>query len=141
MMKKRTILATAAFLAGTAGMVASTLPASAATVVGNVVVADNGQGCWTGGALLSDGTETGSGNCSFDNGKIILHVGDKTWSGNATTGVTLCRVTTVVKIPADVLLPTGVIGFGCFGPLPVGQTPSRVDSGDGSSILVKITLR
>src|SRR5712692_9426454 len=122
MMKKRTILATAAFLAGTAGMVASTLPASAASVVGNFVVADNGPGCWSGGALLSDGTGTGAGNCSFKTpaGQEILHFAGKTWTGNATVGVTLCATVTAIKDPLG--LAPGPL---CIGPLPVNVGPVK----------------
>jgi len=119
------------------------LPASAGSVAGNYVIADNGQGCWAGGALLSDHTGTGAGGCSFSGpaGQEVLRFTTRSWSGDAVSGVTLCVNAIAAKDPAG-LFPSGQFPFGCAGPIPVNVGPVKVvlNGGPGTT-LVKVSLR
>jgi hypothetical protein len=111
------------------------LPASAASAssvpVGNFAIADLGQGGWAGGPMYADGTLGGGGAFSFLNGQEILRIVSGTWSGNASSGVTLCADTTAIKDPL------GLAGSQlCLGPVPVNVGPQKIEG-----TLVKVSLR
>lgn len=136
-MKK--LIAGSAVAASAIACLGLALPASASgsPVAGNYVVADNGQGCWAGGALLADGSGTGAGGCSFSGpaGQEVLRFTTRSWTGDATAGVTLCVNAIATKDPAGIF-PTGQFAFGCLGPVPVNIGPVKING-----TLIKISLR
>ncbi len=141
-MKK--IITIAAISAATCLGLALPASASGSPVAGNYVIADNGQGCWAGGPLFADGTGGGGGGCSFSFAPgvhEVLRFTTRTWSGNATTGVTLCVNAIATHDPAGAF-PSGEFAFGCAGPIPVNQPPIKVilNGGPGTT-LVKVDLR
>jgi hypothetical protein len=113
--------------------------ANATSVVGSFVVADNGQGCWTGGGLLSDGTATSQGGaCSFFVAPGVheqLKFVSKTWTNNGDGTVTLCATVAPTHSGSD---PLGIApdGLGCVGPIPVNVGPVKFQG-----MLVKVDLK
>jgi hypothetical protein len=108
------------------------------SVVGSFVVADNGQGCWTGGGLLSDGTATSQGGaCSFFIAPGVheqLKFTSKTWTDNGDGTVTLCATVEPTHAGSD---PAGIApNLGCVGPVPVNVGPVKVDGE-----LIKVDLK
>lgn len=137
---RKTITTAIIAIAGITGLATPAL-ASGPSVAGSFTVADNGQGCWSGGALLSDGTATGAGACSFSTplGHENLVFTGKTWSGDATTGVTLCATVRPANAGSD---PLGIApDLGCIGPLPVNAGPVKITGPDGDTTLVRVSLR
>jgi hypothetical protein len=137
-MKKTAAIIALAAAAGVGASWAST-NANAASVVGSFVVTDNGQGCWTGGALLSDGTATSQGGaCSFFIAPGVheqLKFTSKTWTNNGDGTVTLCATVAPTRAGSD---PAGIApdGLGCVGPVPVNVGPTKIDG-----MLVKVDLK
>jgi hypothetical protein len=112
--------------------------ASSSPTVGSVAIADLGQGCWAGGALLANGTVTGDGSCAFSTplGPEALVFTSKTWSGDATSGITVCVTV------RDVHDPLGIgTDLGCVGPIPANVGPVKITGPDGGTTLVRATLR
>jgi hypothetical protein len=132
-----------ALAASVMGVTALADPAMAsqggASVVGSFVVADNGQGCWTGGGLLSDGTATSQGGaCSFFVAPGVheqLKFTSKTWVNNGDGTVTLCATVAPTHAGSD---PLGIApnGLGCVGPVPYNVGPIKFQG-----MLVKVDLK
>ena len=110
---------------------ATTASAAPSPVVGNFALADNGQGGWSGGPMYADHTLGGGGAFSFGNGQEILNITGGTWSGDASSGVTICVTVRAIKDPLG--LAPGPL---CIGPLPANVGPEKI-----GGTLVKITLR
>ena len=81
--------------------------------------------------MYADHTLGGGGAFSFANGHEILVITGGTWSGDATSGVTVCATVRPIKDPAG--LAPGPL---CLPPLPVNTGPVNIDG-----TLVKISLR
>ncbi len=129
-MKKIVISAVAA--GSLLGVILPVSAASAASVpVGNYAIADLGQGAWAGGPMYADHTLGGGGAFSFLNGQEILRITGGTWSGTASSGVTVCATVTPIKDPLG--LASQPL---CIGPLPVNSGPQKIEG-----TLVKISLR
>jgi hypothetical protein len=116
-------------LAAAAGIGVSAAQANAASVVGSFVVADNGQGCWTGGGLLSDGTATSQGGaCSFFIAPGVheqLKFTSKTWTNNGDGTVTLCATVEPTHSGSD---PAGIApNLGCTPPIPYNVGPVKIN--------------
>jgi hypothetical protein len=113
------------------------LPATAASagtspVVGNYAIADLGQGAWAGGPMYASGSLGGGGAFSFMNGQEILRITSGTWSGSASSGVTICAFVTPIKDPLGLAGQQPL----CLPPLPVNTGPVKIEG-----TLVKISLR
>jgi hypothetical protein len=137
--RKSAAVAISAAALAVAGFSGTALADSGASVVGSFVVAANGQGCWTGGGLLSDGTATSQGGaCTFFIAPGVLEqlkFTSKTWTNNGDGTVTLCATVEPTHAGSD---PAGIApnGLGCVGPVPVNVGPVKV-----GGMLVKVDLK
>lgn len=122
-------------IAAIIGMTSTARAATGAQVVGSYHVVDNGQGCWTGGGLLSDGTATdeSGGACSFFidlPGGVKLHeqlkFTSKTWTYDpGTNTATLCATVAPTHAGSD---PAGIApNLGCTPPIPVNVGPVEIN--------------
>lgn len=119
------------------GLIAA--PANAQTLSGSYIISDIGQGCHAVGTLQSNGVLTVVGGCavvpnSAPGGGIQVFTGG-TWSGNESSGVTLCFNFVTITGPQ---YPNPL----CAGPLPVNTGPEVIpDPGGGTGkTFIDITL-
>jgi hypothetical protein len=130
--------ALAASVMGLTALGGNAMASTGSSVVGSFVVADNGQGCWTGGGLLSDGTATSQGGaCSFFIAPGVheqLKFTSKTWTDNGDGTVTLCATVEPTHAGSD---PAGIApNLGCTPPIPYNVGPVKIDG-----TLYKVDLR
>lgn len=104
------------------------------TVVATFTFVDHGQGGWTGGALLSDGSANGGGALSFANGQVVSMLRPTSWSWAGSSAVDLCFTIT------DLKGTSGDAGTHCEI-VPVTGTPIVVpDPDSGGLATLRVTL-
>jgi len=137
----RTSVKVATALAGAVALAAlAALPASADTSSGTFVISDTTlMGCHALGTLDGDGSVIVAGGCavlpdSAPGGGIQVFTGG-TWTGNQTSGATICFTFRTVSGPQ---YPTPF----CVGPLPVNTGPEVIpDPGGGTgTTFIDVTL-
>jgi hypothetical protein len=119
-------------------VLAMTSPVFANSVVGTYTIADNGQGGWSGGPLLSDGTLGGGGGVSFLNGLEVGKIVSGTWRADLSVTppiVDICLTTQPIKDPLNMLS-----GTMCFPPIPADGLPHKVASPMGGTTIFRVSL-
>lgn len=112
-------------------------PAAAASspVVGTYSVADNGQGCWGGGALLADGSVTGNAACSFANGQVIARLSPTGWTFSDSSDSVVVLTFSVRMIKGPNVFGGSSLTF----PVPVGG-PLKVTDSEGGTTILRVTI-
>ncbi|HEX2913337.1 MAG TPA: hypothetical protein VH186_21215 [Chloroflexia bacterium] len=109
--------------------------AGTSTVAGTYTIADLGQGVWGGGAVMADGSITGSVAFSAGNGQYIFKLQGTQWNFTDSSDQMVNLCFNVVVIKGSTIFPPSF----CF-PVPVTTTPVVVPGPDGHGILIRVTL-
>ena len=100
------------------------------SVVYTMTISDLGQGCWGGGALLSDGSTRVNASCSFNNGADVGMLVPTSWSPVGTGFVSICVQAVGIK--------GGGFPSGCLT-IPVTGTPIKISLAPGDTMIIRVT--